>query len=55
MFRTDARKRSTEVQQHNREQTIRLFADGMSRYEIARVIDVHYATGTPETQAALVD
>ena len=44
MLRTDARKRSTEVQQHNREQAIRLFSDGMSRYEIARVIDVHYAT-----------
>lgn len=44
MLRTDARKRSTEVQQHNREQAIRLFSDGMSRYEIARIIDVHYAT-----------
>jgi transposase len=44
MLRTDARKRSTEVQQHNREQAIRLFSEGTSRYEIARIIAVHYAT-----------
>ncbi len=44
MLKTDARKRSTEVQQHNREQAIRLYLEGTSRLEIARIIDVHYGT-----------
>ncbi|MFQ3247431.1 MAG: transposase [Arenicella sp.] len=44
MFKIDARKRSIEVQQHNREQAIRLYLDGISRAEIAKVIDVHYGT-----------
>lgn len=44
MLKTDARKRSTEVQQHNREQAVRLYLEGMSRPEIARIIDVHYGT-----------
>jgi transposase len=44
MLKIDARKRSTEVQQHNRQQAIRLYLEGMSRPEIARIIDVHYGT-----------
>ncbi len=40
----DARKRSTEVQQHNREQAIRLHHEGMSRIEIAKIVGVHYQT-----------
>jgi transposase len=44
MLKIDARKRSTDVQQHNREQAIRLYLDGMSRQEIARIIAVHYTT-----------
>lgn len=44
MLKTDARKRSTEVQQHNREQAIRLYLEGMDRVEIAKIIDVHYGT-----------
>ena len=44
MLKTDARKRSTEVQQHNREQAIRLYLEGMSRAEIAKIVGVHYGT-----------
>jgi len=44
MLKIDARKRSTEVQQHNREQAIRLYLEGMSRAEIAKIVDVHYGT-----------
>ncbi len=44
MLKIDARKRSTEVQQHNRNQAIRLYLEGMSRQEIARIVDVHYGT-----------
>jgi len=44
MLKTDARKRSTEVQQHNREQAIRLHLEGMNRRDIARIVAVHYVT-----------
>ena len=44
MLKIDARKRSTEMQQHNRNQAIRLYLEGMSRQEIARIVDVHYGT-----------
>ena len=42
MKKIDARKLSTEVQQHNREQAIRLFEQGMKRQFIAQTIGVHY-------------
>lgn len=44
MLKIDARKRSTEVQQHNREQAIRLYLEGRRREDIARIIDVHLAS-----------
>lgn len=42
MKNTDARSLPREVQQHNRNQAIRLFSKGRSRAEIAEVIGVHY-------------
>ncbi len=42
MNTTDARKLPTDVQQHNRNQAIRLFQHGKSRQEIAEIIGVHY-------------
>lgn len=44
MLSTDARKRSTEVQQHNREQAIRLHLSGKKREEIAEIVGVHRGT-----------
>jgi transposase len=44
MLKTDARKRSTEVQQHNREQAIRLHLEGMSREDISRIVGIHPST-----------
>ncbi len=44
MRENDARKRSTDVQQHNRDQAVRLFQKGMSRKQIAEIVDVHYQT-----------
>jgi len=44
MKESDARQRSTDVQQHNREQAIRLYLDGMSRSKIAYIVGVHYQT-----------
>jgi hypothetical protein len=37
-----ARNLSKEIQQHNRNQAIRLFTEGKKRAEIAQVIGVHY-------------
>ena len=42
MKKQDARKLSKEIQQHNRNQAIRLFTEGKKRAEIAMVIGVHY-------------
>lgn len=38
----DAKNLPEEVQQHNRDQAIRLFKKGKSRKEIAASIEVHY-------------
>lgn len=38
----DARNLPKEVQQHNRDQVIRLFKKGQSRKEIAAIVNVHY-------------
>ena len=40
----DARKLSSEVQQHNRNQAIRMFEQGQSRQTIADNVGVHYGT-----------
>ncbi|WP_143005563.1 helix-turn-helix domain-containing protein, partial [Desulforhopalus singaporensis] len=42
MKTTDARNLPREVQQHNRDQAIRLFKAGKSRKEIAEIVSVHY-------------
>jgi len=39
---TDGRNLPREVQQHNRNQAIRLFQEGKSRTEITEIIQVHY-------------
>ena len=44
MKRIDARKLSSEAQQHNRHQAIRMFKKGQSRQRIADNLDVHYGT-----------
>lgn len=44
MKKVDARKLSTEVQQHNRDTAIRLFHEGKSRKDIAAIVGVHYMT-----------
>ncbi|PWQ96488.1 IS630 family transposase [Leucothrix pacifica] len=44
MSKIDTRKQSTEVQQHNREQAIRLHLKGLSRADIAEIISVHKST-----------
>jgi len=44
MDKIDARKQSTEIQQHNRDQAIRLHSEGVKRAEIARIIGVHTST-----------
>ena len=44
MQNIDARKLSSDAQQHNRNQAIRLLNKGKSRHEIAEIIDVHYVT-----------
>ena len=44
MQKTDARKHSTEVQQHNREQAIRLHLEGMKRSDIAQIVGIHTST-----------
>ncbi len=38
----NARKLSREVQQHNRNQAIRLFQAGKPRKEIAEIVGIHY-------------
>jgi len=43
MKKTDARKLSSEVQQHNRDLAIRLFQQGQTRKQIAEIVGVHYA------------
>jgi transposase len=42
MKKIDARKLPKEVQQHNRDQAIRLFRQGITRKEIASIVGVHY-------------
>ena len=42
MRKTDARKLSSQIQQHNRNQTIRLLEKGKSRYQIAGILDFQY-------------
>jgi transposase len=42
MKNTDARNLPKEVQQHNRNQAIRLFKNGKPRKEIAEIVQVHY-------------
>ena len=44
MQKTDARKLSSEVQQHNREQAIRLHLQGMKRQDIAHIVGIHTST-----------
>lgn len=44
MDKTDTRKFSTELQQHNRDQAIRLHLEGMSRKDIARIVGIHTST-----------
>lgn len=44
MDKIDARKQSTEIQQHNRDQAIRLHSEGVKRADIARIIGVHTST-----------
>ena len=43
MKKTDARKLSSEVQQHNRDLAIRLFNQGQARKQIAEIVGVHYS------------
>ena len=42
MKKFDARKLPKEVQQHNRDQAIRLFHQGKTPKEIALIVGVHY-------------
>jgi len=42
MKKHDSRNLPREVQQHNRNQAIRLFGQGRKRAEIAQILDVHY-------------
>ena len=44
MKHIDARKLSSEAQQHNRNQAVRMFEKGQSRRQIADHLDVHYGT-----------
>lgn len=44
MEKVDARKLSSELQQHNRKQAIRMFEAGHGREQIAQALDVHYGT-----------
>jgi len=44
MQKIDARKLSSEVQQHNREQAIRLHGQGMKREDIAHIVGIHPST-----------
>lgn len=44
MNKVDARKLSSEIQQHNRKQAIRMFENGHDRQDIAHSLDVHYGT-----------
>lgn len=44
MKKIDARKQSTEVQQHNREQAMWLRSEGMKRSEICRIVGIHPST-----------
>lgn len=44
MDNIDTRKLSTEVQQHNRDQAIRLHLEGVSRKDIAQIISIHPST-----------
>ena len=44
MKHIDARKLSSEAQQYNRNQAVRMFEQGQSRRQIADNLDVHYGT-----------
>ncbi len=44
MKKIDARKLSTEVQQHNRDMAIRLYQEGHTQTSIAATLSVHYIT-----------
>lgn len=44
MKKYDARKLPKEVQQHNRNQAIRLFQKGITRKQIAEIVGVHYSS-----------
>ena len=44
MDKIDTRKQSTEIQQHNRDQAIRLHLEGVKRADIARIIGIHTST-----------
>ena len=44
MDKIDTRKLSTERQQHNRDQAIRLHLEGMSRKDIAHIVGIHTST-----------
>lgn len=44
MKNQDARKLPRDVQQHNRDQAIRLFSQGESRKRISEIVGVHYGT-----------
>ena len=44
MTSIDARKLSSDVQQHNRNQAVRIFKKGQNRRQIADHLDVHYGT-----------
>lgn len=41
MDKIDTRKLSTEAQQHNRNQAIRLYREGIKRADNARIIDIN--------------
>ena len=43
MKKTDARKLSSVVQQHNRDLAVRLFNQGQTRKQIAEIVGVHYS------------
>ena len=44
MKKYDARKLPKEVQQHSRNQAIRLFQKGITRKQIAEIVGVHYSS-----------
>lgn len=44
MKKIDARKLSTEIQQHNRQNAVRLYTEGRSQRDIASLLGVHFRT-----------